>query len=89
MSNEFFHQHMTNQGSMLNLHLFILIINKFSNHLHDRILWYTLFIDDIILVDERLSENNYKLEVWRKNLETKGFRLSWTKTLDNLYKIQS
>ena len=39
-----------------------------------------LFVDDIILVDENLSEINYKRELWRQALETKDFRLSRTKT---------
>ena len=39
-----------------------------------------LFADDIILINESLSEINYKLELWRHSLETKGFRLSKTKT---------
>ena len=39
-----------------------------------------LFTDDIVLVDESLSEINYKLETWRQVLETKGCRLNRTKT---------
>jgi len=39
-----------------------------------------LFADDIVLVDETGPEVNAKLELWRQTLESRGFRLSRTKT---------
>ena len=39
-----------------------------------------LFVDDVVLVDESRAEVNRKLELWRHTLESKGFRLSRTKT---------
>ena len=39
-----------------------------------------LFADDVVLVDESRVEVNRKLELWRCTLESKGFRLSRTKT---------
>ena len=39
-----------------------------------------LFADDIILVDETRAGVNAKLELWRQTLESRGFRLSRTKT---------
>ena len=39
-----------------------------------------LFADDIVLVDESRTGVNQKLELWRETLESKGFRLSRTKT---------
>ncbi|EXB80302.1 hypothetical protein L484_025158 [Morus notabilis] len=36
--------------------------------------------DDIVLVDEHRKGINRKLELWRQTLETKGFKLSRTKT---------
>jgi len=39
-----------------------------------------LFADDIVLIDETKSEWNGKLEKWRHSLESKGFRLSRSKT---------
>ncbi|KAG2648850.1 hypothetical protein PVAP13_1NG067966 [Panicum virgatum] len=39
-----------------------------------------LFADDVVLVDESRAEVNRKLELWRRTLESKGFRLSRTKT---------
>ena len=38
------------------------------------------FADDIVLVDEHREGVNRKLELWRQTLETKGFKLSRTKT---------
>ena len=42
--------------------------------------WCMLFADDMVLVDESRAGVNRKLELWRHKLESKGFRLSRTKT---------
>jgi hypothetical protein len=39
-----------------------------------------LFADDVVLVDNSRAGVNRKLELWRHMLESKGFRLSRTKT---------
>ena len=39
-----------------------------------------LFVDDIVLVDESRDDVNTKLERWREALESKGFKISRTKT---------
>ena len=39
-----------------------------------------LFADDVVLIDETRGGVNDKLEVWRQTLESKGFRLSRSKT---------
>ena len=39
-----------------------------------------LFADDVVLADENQAGVNRKLELWRETLESKGFRLSRTKT---------
>ena len=38
------------------------------------------FADDVVLVDESRIGVNQKLELWQETLESKGFRLSGTKT---------
>ena len=38
------------------------------------------FVDDVVLVDKSLAGVNRKLELWQQTLESKGFRLSRTKT---------
>lgn len=40
-----------------------------------------LFVYDIILIDETQHKVIDKLEVWRNILESKGFKLSRTKTV--------
>ncbi|PUZ56824.1 hypothetical protein GQ55_5G367400 [Panicum hallii var. hallii] len=42
--------------------------------------WCMLFADDVVLVDESRAGVNMKLELWRHTLESRGFRLSRTKT---------
>jgi hypothetical protein len=39
-----------------------------------------LFADDVVLIDENMIELDQKLKMWRQILESKGFRLSMTKT---------
>ena len=39
-----------------------------------------LFADNIVLIDESREGVNTKLERWKDTLETKGFRLSKSKT---------
>jgi hypothetical protein len=39
-----------------------------------------LFADDVVLVDESRMGVDQKLELWRRTLETKCFRLSMSKT---------
>jgi len=39
-----------------------------------------LFADDIVLFDETRDRVNTKLELWRETLESRGFKLSRTKT---------
>ena len=42
--------------------------------------WCMLLADDVVLVDENQVGVNRKLELWRQTLESKGFKLSRTKT---------
>jgi hypothetical protein len=39
-----------------------------------------LFTDDVVLMDENRTGVNQKLELWRRTLEAKDFRLSRSKT---------
>jgi hypothetical protein len=39
-----------------------------------------LFADNVVLVDESRTGVDQKLELWRRTLEAKGFRLSRSKT---------
>ena len=42
--------------------------------------WCMFFADDVVLVDESRTRVNQKLELWWETLESKGFRLTRTKT---------
>ncbi len=39
-----------------------------------------MFADDIVVIDETPEGVKKKLELWRSTLESKGFKLSRTKT---------
>jgi hypothetical protein len=54
---------------------------RFKNHPYKGIsLDVCFFADDVVLVDRSQATVNRKLKLWQKNLESKGFRLSTTKT---------
>ena len=68
------------QGSALNPYLFVLVMDEVTRDIQDDISWYMLFADGVVLVGESRAGVNRKLELWRRTLESKGFRLSRTKT---------
>ncbi|KAH0468674.1 hypothetical protein IEQ34_001906 [Dendrobium chrysotoxum] len=67
------------QGSALSPYLFALVMDVLTRHLQEDVPWCMLFADDILLVDKTEGVEG-KLEVWRLTLESKGFRLSRSKT---------
>ena len=54
--------------------------DEVTRDIQGEIPWCMLFADDVVLVDESRTGVNRKLELWRRMLESKGFRLSKTKT---------
>ena len=68
------------QGSALSPYLFALVMDEVTRNIQGDIPWCMLFADDVVLVDESQAGVNRKLELWRQTLESKGFRLSRTKT---------
>jgi hypothetical protein len=68
------------QGSALSPYLFALVMDEVTRDIQGDILWYMLFADNVVLVDESQTGVNRKLELWRQTLESKGFRVSRTKT---------
>ena len=68
------------QGSALSPYLFALVTDEVTRDIQGDISWCMLFADDIVLVDESRTGVNQKLELWWETLESKGFRLSRTKT---------
>ena len=55
-------------------------MNVLTRHLQEDVPWCMLFADDILLVDKTREGVQEKLELWRSTLESKGFRLSRSKT---------
>ena len=55
-------------------------MDEVTRNIQGDIPWCMLFADDVVLVDERQTGVNRKLELWRQTLQSKGFRLSRTKT---------
>nr|XP_009622333.1 uncharacterized protein LOC104113756 [Nicotiana tomentosiformis] len=68
------------QGSALSPFLFALELEVLTRHIQGEVPWCMLFADDIVLIDETRDGVNVKLEVWRETLESKGFKLSRSKT---------
>nr|XP_016513303.1 PREDICTED: uncharacterized protein LOC107830295 [Nicotiana tabacum] len=68
------------QGSALSPFLFALALDELTRNILGEVPWCMLFADDIVLIDEMRGGVNAKLEVWRQTLESKGFKLSRSKT---------
>src|SRR6185437_5732162 len=68
------------QGSALSPYLFALVMDEVTRDIQGDIPWCMLFADDVVLVDESQARVNRKLELWQQTLESKGFRISRTKT---------
>ncbi|XP_070023430.1 uncharacterized protein [Nicotiana sylvestris] len=69
------------QRSVLSPFLFALLMDALIHHVQREVpSWCMLFTDDIVLIDKTRSGVNERLKVWRHDLESKGFKLSRTKT---------
>ncbi|KAF5939493.1 hypothetical protein HYC85_023752 [Camellia sinensis] len=68
------------QGSTLCPYLFALVIDELTRNIQDNVPWCMHFANDIVFVDETRGGVNTKLAIWREALQSKGFRISRTKT---------
>ena len=68
------------QGSALSPYIFALVMDEVTKDIQGEIPWCMLFADDVVLIDESRIGVDRQLELWRQTLESKGFRLSRTKT---------
>jgi len=68
------------QGSALSPYLFALVMDVLTRHFQEDVPWRMLFANDILLVNKSREGVDGKLELWRSTLESKGFRLSISKT---------
>jgi hypothetical protein len=64
------------QGLALSPYLFALVMDEVARDIQGGIPWCMLFADDMVLVDESRTVVDQKLELWRRILEAKDFRLS-------------
>ncbi|XP_070029075.1 uncharacterized protein [Nicotiana sylvestris] len=67
------------KGSALYPFLFTLVMDVLTRQIQGEVLWFMLFADDIVLIDEKRCGVNSRLDEWRHTLESKGFKLSRTK----------
>jgi hypothetical protein len=68
------------QGSALSPYLFALVMVEVTRDIQGGIPCCMLFTDDVVLVDESRMGVDQKLELWRRTLKAKYFRLSRFKT---------
>jgi hypothetical protein len=68
------------QWSALSPYLFALVMDEVIKNIQGGIPWWMLFADDVVLVNESRTGVNQKLELYRRTLEAKDFRLSRSKT---------
>jgi len=68
------------QASALSPFLFTIVLDELTREIQEEVPWCMLFADDIVLIDETSAGLSGKLEQWRHTLESKGFRLSRSKT---------
>jgi hypothetical protein len=67
------------QGLALSPYLFALVMDDVTRDIQGGIPWCMLFTDDVVLVDESRTDVDQMLELWRRTLEAKVFRLSRSK----------
>jgi hypothetical protein len=68
------------QGLALSPYLFALVMDEVTRDIQGGIPWCMLFANDVVLVNESRTGVDQKLELWRRTLEAKDFRLSRSKT---------
>ncbi|XP_057518346.1 uncharacterized protein LOC130799260 [Amaranthus tricolor] len=64
------------QGSALSPFIFTVIMEEISESIWEKVPWYMLFADDIVLVAETKEEFSNKLDEWRKVLKVGHCRLA-------------
>jgi hypothetical protein len=67
------------QGLTLSPYLFALVMDDITRDIQDGIPWRMLFADDVVFVDESRTWVDQKLELYKRTLEAKCFRISRSK----------
>jgi hypothetical protein len=74
-TNDFLINIELHQGSALSPYLFALVMDEVTRDIQSSIPWCILFVVDVVLVNKSRMRVDQKLELWRRILEAKGFRL--------------
>lgn len=63
------------QRSTLSPYLFALHFDGLIRNVQDEVPWCILFVDPTVINDETRVGINYRQELWREALKSKGFKL--------------
>ena len=68
------------QGSSLSPYLFNVVMDVITKDVREEAPWTMMFADDVVLCDETAAGLEEKLERWRDALESRGLKISRSKT---------
>ena len=69
-----------NQGSVLSLLLFIIVLEALSHEFRCGVPWEDLYAEDLVIIAESMEECVRRLLTWKEAMEEKGLRVNAGKT---------
>ena len=67
-----------NQGSVLSLLLFIIVLEALSRYFRFVVPWELFFADDLVIIATSLEECVERIKAWKEGLESKGLHVNMT-----------